>query len=281
MVRIFLVPFFSCLVLAFVASDAFGQKGNNSRQDEKKENERVAKAERAVSEAKKDLAGIQKALRSEANRLEKLVDSLHDLRKQARQAHENAEDRLGAKIGIPDALAKVRGAGAAKEQCASKVRRDVHATSEWAEAKAAADQAKETRLALLEDLNQEDDGNNQQLNALLKQILKPMNMENEAIEKDASAIEAGKLLAQYQAELERLRKLLPSGQVEKEREVVQAMQAVNKKEKEVNEVELQFKKSKAEASKLQKRLVEAQVSLQRAKAADAADPNRPGKTKGK
>ena len=281
MSRQVLVHLFACIAFLWAGTNLFGQNANKAKQDEKKENERVDKAERAVNETRKDFAAVQKELRSQSVQLEKLTHSLSEFRKRARQAREDAEDRLGAKIGIPAALAKVRAAGATLEQSAAKVRKEVHATNEWSLAKAAADQAKEARAAMLEDVNHAEDENKGQHDALLKLILKPLELENEAIAKDPSEVEAYKQLSQQQTELNKLRKLLPSGQVDRDREVVQALQAVEKKEKELSESESQLRRSKGEASKIQKRLVEAQLSLQRAKAADAADPNRPGKAKGK
>lgn len=275
------IHWFASLVLVWAGSTALGQKGNSARQDERKENERVAKAERDVNEAKKDLAAIQKVLRSESVQVEKMSQSLRELKKRVREVREDAEDRLGAKIGIPSALANVRTAGTALEQCAVQVRKDVHTTKEWVSAKAAADQAKNARDALLDELNPVDDEDNEPLKALLQVIRKPMELEDDAMAKDPGAVNATKHLSQQQVELDRLRKLLPSGQVDKDREVVQATQAVGKKEKELSEAESQFKKSKSEAVKIQRRLAENQLSLQRARAADAADPNRPGKSKGK
>ncbi len=281
MSRLVLVHLFVSIAFVWTGTNLFGQNGNKAKQDEKKENERVDKAERAVNETKKDFAAVQQELRSQSVHLEKLTHSLGEFRKRAREAREDAEDRLGAKLGIPAALSKVRAAGAMLEQSTAKVRKEVHATNEWSLAKAAADQAKETRATMLADVNHLENENNGQHDAVLKLILKPMELENEAIVKDPSAVEAEKLLSQQQTELNKLRKLLPIGQVDRDREVVQALQAVEKKEKELSESESQFRRSKGEASKIQKRLVEAQSSLQRAKAADAADPNRPGKAKGK
>ena len=281
MSRLVLVNLFVCIAFAWSGTQLSGQNGNKERQDERKENERVDKAERAVNATRKELGVVQKELRSQSSQLEKLVHSLGELRKRTREAREDAEERLGAKIGIPAALSKVRVAGATLEQSAAKVRKEVHATNEWMLAKAAADQAKEARAAMLEDANSIEYENNGQHDALMKLILKPLEMENAAIAKDPNTLEAENHLTQQQTELNKLRKLLPSGQVDKDRAVVQALQAVEKKEKELSEMESQFRKSKGEASKIQKRVVEAHLSLQRARAADAADPNRPAKSKGK
>lgn len=63
--------------------------------------------------------------------------------------------------------------------------------------------------------------------------------------------------------------------------VVQALNAVTKMEKEIDVIERKLKEMRADAGKIQKRFADAQMNLQKAKAADAADPNRPGKKKGR
>lgn len=258
----------------------FAQKSNRSRQqDERNENERVAKAEHNLSEAKRELNTIQKELRSESSRYEKSTHMLAQLKKKLREARENAEDRLGAKLGIPEALAKVRTAGAELEAIATRIRDNVHAGPNWNQVKEDSEKAREAQAALQDDLEQVEAENNEKLKALQKRVLKPLEMENEAVAKDPSAIEASKKLGIQQAELEKLRKLLPEGEVEKDEKVVQALRGLAKQEKEHKEIQSTLGKTRVEATKLQKRFAEAQLSLQKAKAADAADTNRP-KSKG-
>jgi hypothetical protein len=262
---------------------AYAQKNNRARQqDERNENERVTKAEHSLSDTKKDLAAIQKELRDESSRLEKHLLKLQQAKKNLRKTREDTEDRLGAKLGIPEALAKVRKAGAELEAVASKIRERVHADPVWNQIKEESDSAKETRAALqLDDLEQNGSGNHKQLKDLLKSILRPQELENEAIAKDSIAMEASKQLAIHQEDLERLRKLLPEGEVDKDRKVIQALSEVANEEKEHKEIQLKVSKVKTEAIKIQNRFTEAQLNLQKAKAADAADSNRPGKSKGK
>ena len=119
------------------------------------------------------------------------------------------------------------------------------------------------------------------LQVLRTVINKPLEMENEGIARDPIAIDATKLLSAQQAELESKRKLLQSGEVEKDRKVVQAMSDIEKKEKEIHATELNLGKVKSNASNIQKLIGDSQLSLQKAKAADAADSNRPKKKNGK
>ncbi len=267
--------------LALFHNSGLAQKGNTPKQDERKENERVAREERLVTDAKKDLSAIQKEWKAEMGRLEKSKLTLQQLKKRAREAREDAEDRLGEKMGIPDALTKVRKAGAALEEIAVSLREQVHLTPAWLQSKEASEVAKKTRAALLEDEAQIGIDNDAKLNDLSKLISKPIDVENEFIARDTNAIEATKRLAEQQAELDKKRKLLPTGDVEKDKKVMEVLNEIQKKEKERIEVEAKLKKAEREASKIQKQLAEAQLNLQKAKAADAADANRPRANKGK
>ena len=261
---------------------AFAQKSNRARQqDERNENERVARAEHSLSEAKKALTAIQKELRAESARLEHCSQTLQHAKKVLRETREDVEDRLGAKLGIPEALAKVRKAGAELEAIAKKIRDRVHAAADWNQVKEDSEKAKDARDSLLDDMEQNDSENNNELKELLKRILRPQELENQAIAKDPAAIEASKQLAIQQEDLEKLRKLLPEGEVDKDRKVIHAMSEVAKEEKEHREIQLKISRVKAEVTKIQKRFAEAQSNLQKAKAADAADSNRPSKSKGK
>ena len=259
----------------------FAQKSNRARQqDERNENERVAKAEHSLSEAKKEFTSIQKELQSVSSRFEKSTYLLVQLKNKLRDAREFAEDRLGAKLGIPAALAKVRKAGAELQEIVSRIRDDVHTAPNWSQVEDDSEKAREAQVALLDDFEKDDAERDKKLKELQKRVLKPREIENEAVAKDPDAIEASKKLGIQQAELEKLRKLLPEGEVDKDEKVVQALKELAKQEKEHKEIQSTLGKTRVEATKIQKRFADAQLSLQRAKAADAADANRP-KSKGK
>ena len=277
MKRIFFASIFVFALIVTMERISFAQKGSSPQQDERRENERVAKAERTLAEAKKEISAIQKELQSEMGSLERSQSALPQLKKKAREAREEAEVRLGSKLGIPEALKKVRQAGAALEEIADKLREQLHKTPTWIQAKDAADQAKKARELLHDDI--ENVGNNidDKLKVLSVVIVKPLELENEANAKAPQAIEATKRLSAQQSELEKKRKLLPTGEVEKDRKVVQAVAEIEKKEKEIADIDTKLRKSRSEASKIQRRFVDAEVSLQKAKAADAADSNRPKK----
>jgi len=279
MKHLFFQSIIVCTTLLTTNGSAFEQKGNSPNQDERKENERVDKAERSLAEVKKELSAIQKEFRSERGSLERSISALPQLKKKAREAREEAEDRLGVKVGIPDALTKVRQARAAVEEIAVIVRDQLHKSAGWIQANEAGNYAKKAREFLLDDVEQTD--NDAKLEELGSVINKPLELENEAVARDPIAMDATKRLTMMQAELEKKRKLLPIGAVEKDPKVLQAMNEIEKKEKAIVAIESKLSKVRSEASKIQKRFGDAQFSLQRAKAADAADSNRPIKKKGK
>ena len=98
--------FFHSLLALFLSFALFhnstlAQKGNSPKQDDRRENERVARAERLVADAKKDLSAIQKEWKSELGRLERSKLALQQLKKKARDTREDAEDRLGADANRP------------------------------------------------------------------------------------------------------------------------------------------------------------------------------------
>ena len=211
--------------------------------------------------------------------LERSISALPLLKKKARDAREEAEDRLGAKVGIPEALAKVRQARYALEEIAVNVREQLHKTPGWIQANEAGNQAKKEKERLREDGEQTD--NDDTIKDLGTVINKPLELENEAIARDPIAMDATKRLSTQQVELEKKRKLLQIGEVEKDRKVVQTISEIEKKEKEIVAIESKLKKVRSDASKIQKRVGDAQLSLQKAKVADAADSNRPKKKNGK
>ena len=64
----------------------------------------------------------------------------------------------------------------------------------------AADQAKDARRALFDELNHVDDGDSDQLKALQLVIRKTLELENDAIAKHPGAVNAVKQLSQQQAD---------------------------------------------------------------------------------
>ena len=275
--RILLAAF----ALLWLQHVAVAQKGDNPRRDEQRENERVGKAERLISDAKKDLSSIQNEIRQVMGGLEKAANELRVLRGKLREARDDVEDRLGAEIGIPEALAKVRKAGRELEEISVALRSQIHETTEWKTTQESSQRARERRSTLLNSLEETGKDNDEKLKTLAGLISKPVELENLAITADAKGTRAKHRLDEVQLELERKRKLLPKGVVERDMKVIQLQSETDKAEKKLSELESSLRKKQIDAARIQKRFAEAQVELRKARLADAADSNKPLKGTGK
>lgn len=272
--RFFLIrSSFVGLLLVINCDLAWAQKGANSR-DERRENQRVAAAEKTLSEVKKELASIQNDLKREMGHLEKGEASLIQLRKAVRQAKEDAEDRLGDKLGIPKALQAVRSARETLDKASANVIASLANDASWKEAKPLADAARQIKKTLNEDVELDDEERELKLREANAQIAKLDAIEQEAIAKDPAAIKAKEGMLASQNELDTLRKKLPKDKIESDPKVVQLNRDIEKKEKELNNFKNAIAKLRMEASKTQRRFSQATMSLRNAKAADAADSNR-------
>jgi predicted nucleic acid-binding Zn-ribbon protein len=247
---------------------------NANARDERKENQRVANAEKALAEVKKDLSAIQKNLKQELTQQNKDEDSLVALRKKVRQAREDAEDRLGESVGIPAALKKVRLARTELDMASAEVLAKLAMTSEWKQANAKAAEAKEQKKSLLENLELDAQDRLQTMSKLTETIARLAEIEQQAISKDPKANKANAALNGAQSELEIVRKKLPRDKIDADTQVVQIEKEISKREKSIRDLDSAITKLRNEASKVQKRMVQAQSSLKNARAADAADPNR-------
>ena len=277
----FCVIFFLVGLLTTIPIDrVFSQKGNNNR-DEQRENQRVKNAERSLADAKNDLGATQKTLRQLLGQHEKEEVSLVQLRKTRRQTREDVEDRLGEAVGIPKALKKARESRAELDKITAKVESQLAATDSWKRAKAEADQAKANRQMLLENVELEQEARQANLSKLSHVVSRPSEMVNEAVLNDDIGKKETMTLKTAQAELDECRKKLPTEKINSDPKVAQIEKEIAKQEKELKELDSKISKTQIDANKVQKRLVQAQLSLKNAKAADAADSNRNNNNKPK
>jgi chromosome segregation ATPase len=261
------------LLLAIFSEDACAQKKGNAA-DERKENQRVANAEREVAQLKKELSAIQKSVKEDLGQLAKRESALVQLRKNMRQVREDVEDRLGEKLGIPSALQAQRKASSEFDAASAKVIESLSTSPEWKAAKATADAAKEERKALLEDVELDDDARKVKLKKTQDAIDRLSSFEQDAIRKDPVAGKAQSTLQSAQSQLDQLRKQLPKDKIDADPKVVQLDKELQKLEKEIADSRRDVDKHRSTALSLQRKLVQAQSALQKARAADAADPNR-------
>jgi hypothetical protein len=269
--------FLPSLVLAYavlgMSHQLFAQKNANA-QDERRENQRVASVERALGEVKQELAAMQKRLRQELSQLEREEAALVQLRRNGRVAREDAEDRLGEKIGIPQSLKKVRDARAELDKVTAKVIDSLATNPDWKKAKEKADQARTLKKTLQEDVELDEDEREQKLSELQLSISQLEELERAAVSKDPLANKANETLNASSAALQQLRKTLPKDKIDADPKVQQIEKEIDKQEKQVAHSKSSILKSRMEAAKLQRKFVQAQTNLRNARAADASDSNK-------
>jgi hypothetical protein len=264
----------------FPADIALAQRNNRERLDEQRENQRVAQAEKALQQAKKELGESQKALQAQVKEAVASSQLVILAKKRQREAEENAEDRLGESLGIGQAAQAVKSARKQLEQVSKPILDQLHASPTWKEAQSAAEKAKITQQDLLADTELDDAQRNRQLKSLVEVLEKPADLDRQAILADSEGKKLSEQVDTLQAKLDKIRKSISPDKVSADKEVVQAKQGLAKAEEHERSMGKEVGKLRSLALKAQKEVALATQSLAKARAADAADPNRP-KPKGK
>lgn len=268
-------------IFTFANSFALAQRNNgnnNNRRDEQKENERVQRAQRALSEAQKELREKQADLKSAVKKLDTAQDKLVPAKRALREAEDAAEAEIGASLGIPEVVALVNSRRKEYDALAKPVLDDLHAKPEWKAVQADADKAKTDKEALRENVELEDDERDLQLKKLAAIIQRPFDIEDKALAANTECAAAKKLVDEAAMKLAELRKKISPGKVDSHPKVVAAQKALENVQKSFAQEEKLLTNSRTAATKAQRSVVAAQNELNRAKQADANDNNK-GKKK--
>jgi len=267
------------LLVGAVTNEVFAQKGNSNanEQDELRENQRVAKAERALKDARESLSALQKELKAEAAVVKKEEGTLIQIKKRIRQVRETVEDKLGASVGIPAAFKNAKAANEALEATATRIKTQLASDTAWKQAQQAAEAAKKTKQQLNEgddDLDLDEADLKRKLRDLSQIIAKPSEIERQAIELDPEGAKVLETANKAQKELQECRNKLPKDKIDSDPSLAKLVSEETKQEKEVAKTEANLTKIRAETAKAQKKLMQVTIELRNAKAADAADSNR-------
>jgi hypothetical protein len=250
------------------------QDRNNNRKDEKREDERVRKAQQEVSEIGKKLSASRSDLNSSLKALDQSQTKFLLANRQLREAQEAVEAELGRSIGLPEALEKVRQQRDRYNELIQPVIAQLHATPEWKTLQTQVAQAKIDRQALRENVALEADEHQKQL-AMLDAILnRPDELESQAIHAKPACVEAQEELKKAQAEVGQLRKKLTVSKVDSHPKVAAAKKQLNEILSAKMADEKKVTAARNAAVKVQQDLSRAQEELLKAKQADAKDPNR-------
>ena len=269
------VSFFVSFVAACFATTPFAaqKKGSNDRRDEQRENERVQKAEREVTQARKALNDVQGDLRAALKQLDAAHDKLVLAKRGLNEAKDTAEAELGDKLGIPEAIATVNEKRKRFEELSKPILEKLHARPEWKTLETQVAKAKADRETLRENVELEDDEREKQLKALSEIIAKPFNVETQTLQADADCMKARKELDEASAKLLETRKKLSESKIEAHPLVVAAKKTVVDVEKTVASSEKALASTRSSATKAQRSLQQALTELSRAKQADADSNN--------
>ncbi len=166
---------------------AYSQSKNQDRQDEKRENERVAKMQKAVRDEQEELQKIAKSLRTSIIETQCAETALRLALADFRHEREAAEERWEEKNGLADQIQSMRELRAKYNSIVKPMIAKVQATDEWVVANKNASAAIAASTTILNDDSLSED----QLEAHLAKrdaiINAPRILEIKAVEADPEA----------------------------------------------------------------------------------------------
>lgn len=263
-----------------LAPVCYSQNKAQDRKDEQRENERVKNAEKEVNEAKRDFAEIQKKLKEKLRSIDAREDSLSKTLRSYREAEDDAEQEIGASIGIPSALAKVKENRKKLDDASKPVLEQLHATPQWKELLQEVEIAKQKKEELNENAELDEAQRDAKMLELNRILTKPSEAETKAIQLSPDCIPLQSALSKSVDELESLRKKISREKVQSHPKVVQATKRVEEAKKELATHRRDLVTIRNNVSKAMGKVTTAQSELTKARVADAKDPNN-GKPKSK
>jgi chromosome segregation ATPase len=259
--------------MTLLIPSVYGQSKAQDRKDEQRENERVKKAEKEVSEAKRELSEIEKKLKEKLRSVDAREDGLSKLLRAYRDAVDDAEQEIGASIGIPSALAKVKESRKKLDEASVPVLAELHATPQWKKLLQEVESAKQKKQELHENAEIEDSERDAKLSEIDRLLRKPSEVESNAIQQSPVCKPLQATLSKMVDELDILRKKISTEKVQSQPKVMQASKKVEEAKKELAAQLKELVTIRGNVAKGRKQLAIAQMELSKARAADAKDAN--------
>jgi len=274
---------FSCALLTviFNVSDGHAQnKNQRAKQDERKENERVERAQKAIRVEQQQLQPLLSDLRAALSVQGQAEKDLEAALAEIRIQREAAEERLEEKSGFPELLRKQRELRAKYERVTKPIVEQVQASSEWKSAKKEADQAIIARQNLADD-GSLDEESLEKRQANLDTLSKlPQLLEAQAIDADDTAKPLHQQLDANAAKLADMRKKFDDNVVLADPRVKTTIETGQKAKQAVMSATEKTASIRSRVYKQQVSVARANKELAEAKQADAKDRNQP-KSSGK
>ena len=266
-----LLPLSICLLHS---ATAYAQKNARNQQDEKRENQRVADAQKQVREHQNDANEAEQKLRSLMRSSGGLEAKLAQARGELRETRERVADRMAKSMGIETALAHLKDIKAQLAAYSQPILEKLHQSSTWMEAKQAADEAKQQADAVREDITLTDEVRTAKIKELAPKIVKPSDLDRQTILDTPEGKRLADELTAALAAIEKIRKAIPDEKVDADPTVVQVKKSIEKAEQELKKHSQSVLAERESVQKAQQRLVQSRQKLQQAQAADARDRNR-------
>ncbi|MFN9417594.1 MAG: hypothetical protein ACK578_08895 [Pirellula sp.] len=259
--------------MTLLTPSGYGQSKAQDRKDEQRENERVKKAEKEVNEAKRELTEIQKKLKEKLRSVVTREDGLSKLLRAYRDAEDEAEQEIGASIGIPNALVKVKDSRKKLDDASVPVLAELHASPQWKKLLQEVEAAKQKKEELNENVELEDSERDAKLSGIDRLLRKPSELESNAIQQSTVCKPLQATLSKTVDELDGLRKKISKDKVQSHPKVAQVSKRVEEAKKELAFQRKELGKIRENVARAMKQLANAQAELSKARVADAKDPN--------
>ena len=255
-----------------VPGEVAGQnKGNQAnKQDEKRENEAVRKAQDELQDAEKAIRKAESSLADARRDLTKAIAARTAAGKNVQKTIDRLEAEHAEGKGVTAARERFKAAQAAYEAAAEPIRAGLKSDPAYVAALAKVDKAKTALKAA------EADARLQAAKESAAALQKVRELEKAALARDPQAKKTGKQMDDAQATLqgtiERFNKA-----VETDPELKSVKKAFESAKKDEDQAEVALARETRDLAATRSKLVKAQQDLAQKKAADARDSNKPKK----
>lgn len=255
-------------ICGLTSSTVWAQKNNRNKQAEKRENERVAAAQKDVRKQQEDLNEVQQKLRGLMRNTGGLEANQVKARNHLVETREKVADQMAKSLGIEAALERLKVAKAELAAFSQPLIEQLHQSTAWIAAKKAAEQAKTEIEKLRENADLTEEDQKQKLDQLTKVLLHPNELDKQAVANKPEGKRLNDKVTDALSAIEKIRRAVPDEKVEADSEVVQAKKALEKAEQEIRKHAQSVSSERSQLAKAQQQLQQARLKLQQAQAAD-------------
>jgi hypothetical protein len=274
MLRTTALCFFALAVSCLSISSAWAQKNARNQADERRENQRVADAERRLRQDQNELQSAQRELQSLLRASGPLNMKLAQARNHWRETRDMVADKLAENMGIEAALERLKKAKANLSTFSKPILDQLHATGDWQAAKRASDEAKAKADQVRESNELDDAARSKQLKELSQLALRPDELEKQAVLKLSEGKRLTDEVSAALAAIEKIRRAIPDEKIDADPTVAQTKKNIEKAEQDIVKHSQEVAAQRSQVQKAQAELISSGAKLQQAKSADARDKNR-------